>query len=107
MNPGDFDTYITIEKNNSSANDEYNAPVANWETFISCWAKVDYGSAKESKRAEQVTGSNTNTFTIHFYPGIKQAMRITEGDNTYNILGVKAIGRRQYLQIEAETYDNE
>lgn len=107
MNSGDFDTYITIQKNDWSEKDEYGEPVQNWITFISCWAKQDFRSAAESKRANQITGSNTNTFTIHFYPGVKQAMRIVEGDYTYNILGVKNIGRRQYLEIEAETYDNE
>lgn len=109
MNPGAFDTYITIQQKSVSGQNGYNEDEYTWITFTTAWAQKDYGSVKESKRAEQLIGSANNIFTIHFYPGITADMRILDDDgNIYNLTGPpKEVGRKQYLIIETEIADND
>lgn len=109
MNPGAFDTYVTIQRNNATTLDDFNEDVAAWETFCTAWAKVDFASVKESKTAEQIIAAANNVFTIHYQAGITADMRIIDADNNiYNITGQpKQIGRKQYLLIETKLFDNE
>lgn len=109
MNPGAFDTHITVQKQTISGKNSVGEYIYTWETHTTVWAKKDFGSVKESKQNEQVIGSGIIIFVIQYFAGITAKMRILDDDgNIFNLTGPpREIGRKQYLQLETEIFDNE
>lgn len=110
MNPGNYDTPITIQHYVVTGSDPVNAPIGTWETFILLiWAQKDYKSASEKERSGQIVGEGTNVFTMHYQPGITAKMRIVDNvdGNIYRITGPPLeIGRKETLIIETNIFDN-
>lgn len=107
MNPGIFDILITVEKDTGTVKNGFGETTPNWVTHCTAWAKKDFTTVRESQRASELTATTNNIFTIRYRPGITAKMRIKDAaGQIFNILGIKEIGRNNYLLIETEITDN-
>ena len=106
---GRRDRYITI-KQITNTQDSYGQPVVDLVTATNWWAEVIYkGSAKESFTAHQTHPEKDVTFvTQHTNPtgsggfDLREDDIITYNGETFDILGIEELGRRDGLRIFAK-----
>lgn len=82
-----------------------NEPIKSWPEFINVWASVTPISDGERYRAAGVGAEVTDRFQVRYSSdaatvGAKD--RIDYDGKTYDITGVKPIGRRNRLEITAK-----
>ena len=106
---GRRDRYITI-KQITNSQDSYGQPVVNLVSATNWWAEgIFKGSAKESLVAHQTYPEKDVTFiTQHTNPtgsggfDLREDDIITYDGETFNILGIEELGRRDGLRIFAK-----
>lgn len=103
MQSGEFDRAIVIEQRTVTQDSE-GGDIVVWSTFLTTRAKYKSITSKERFAAAEIRESSAVSFTIRWYPGIKPDDRIVYDTNNYRILGTSEIGRRMYLDITAELF---
>jgi SPP1 family predicted phage head-tail adaptor len=71
---------------------------------VPIWASKTDVSDGERLRADQMSASLTSRFVVRWSPftaGLTAKDRIAYGDDTFEIFGIKEIGRREGLEITA------
>lgn len=104
MDAGRLDRRITIMRSTTEAND-FNELVETWAALATVWAKVEPVKDGERLAAGQMLAGKMSRFTVRYGSEIADVDprdRLTFDDRTYDILGVKEVGRRAYLEITAE-----
>ena len=99
---GALNQLIIIEKNTpvkSTASGQY---VDSWATFKNAYAAISFNSGTEKEMEEAVVSVQFLTFTIRFFGGIDEKMRILYNSNYYNIRSINPIGRNRYLKLKGE-----
>lgn len=102
MNPGRLDRRIKIETETAtiSASGER---VPTWSTLADNVAaeKRDVSGREQSSNGQEVAVGNT-LFRIRWRDDIKPTAQVVYLAETYNILVVREIGRRRYLELITE-----
>lgn len=102
MNPGELNRRIEIERA-TTAHDGL-AQVQTWSSLATVWAKVTPVSDAERWRSGSVGASVTHRFLIRYssqVAGLNPKDRLQYDGRTYDISGVKEVGRREGLEITA------
>lgn len=97
------DRLITIQRNTLTY-DEKNQPVENWADLAQAWAEKRDVSDGERFEAARVDAQITTRFRLLWSPQIADVNpkdRIAFDGRTYDISGVKEIGRREGIEITA------
>ncbi len=97
MISGRLDRKITIQEL-TTTNDEYGEPVESWSDLATVWAEVKQQSAREMWESGKVSEVEM-MFRIRYRSGIDTTNRISYDGDTYDITGVREIGRRDGLEI--------
>jgi len=100
---GKLDRYIDIERATLS-NDDFNAPTQAWGLLKRVPARVMSISDGERFRAGETFSSISTRFQISYTVAVANLDtrdRVTYEGRTYDIVGVKEIGRREGLEITA------
>lgn len=103
MDPGRLDRRISILRATTAA-DAYNEPIATWATLATVWAKAAPVMDAERQRAGETLAAKAYRFTVRFSYDVYDVDprdRVTFDGRTYDIAGVKELGRREYLEITA------
>lgn len=103
MFSGPLDRRITIQRATTSA-DAYNEPIETWATLATVWAMKRDASDSERQRASETSAEITTRFQIRYSSTVAEINpkdRISYDGKTYDIWGVKEIGRREGLEISA------
>jgi SPP1 family predicted phage head-tail adaptor len=103
MQIGRLDRRITIERATTAAND-FNEPVQTWATLTEVWAHAAPVMDAEKVRAGETLALKSYRFTIRYsaiVADVDPRDRLTFDGRTFDIAGVKEIGRRQGLEITA------
>lgn len=82
----------------------FNEPELTWNTLATVWASVVPVSDGERMRAGETLGSKQSRFTIRYsstVANVDPKDRIVFDGKTYDVNGVKEVGRREYLEITA------
>ena len=87
MRSGRLNKRVTIQEL-SISKDQFNADIESWADVITVWAHIEPLRGREYWQAKQVVAEVTGRITIRYQQGIDEKMRVTYGDNTYNILAV-------------------
>lgn len=103
IDAGKLDRRITVRRKTV-----VNGPLGlteTWATLCTCWAsrtdvsdgeKAAAGTVMSTVSARFVVRSSTDTRAV------RPADEITEGDLTFEIVGIKQLGRRDHLEISAQ-----
>lgn len=106
---GKRDRLITFQRNSGGTN-AFNEQVESWGTLtVGAWAGSDWAEKKEVSDAErwragEVGASISVRFHLPYHAGtaaVTPADRITFDSITYNITGIKELGRAQGFEITA------
>ncbi len=100
MRAGEMDRFIRIEKNTptrSASGDQ----VDSWAKFAEVWAKKRDLKTAESLDADRDVAMVQTEFSIYWLEGVTASMRIVYDSATYDIEGVREIGRREGLAVIA------
>lgn len=84
--------------------DDANESIATWGTLATRAAKADAVSDGEKFRASEVGATLSMRFKVRWSTDIADldpTDRVLFEDRTYDIVAVKEIGRREYLEITA------
>jgi SPP1 family predicted phage head-tail adaptor len=103
MLAGALDRLVTLQRA-TMANDSFNTPVPTWGDLATVWAAAVPVSDRERLAASEVSASITHRFTIRWTSGVSDLSptdRLTFDGRTFDIFGVKEIGRREGLEITA------
>ena len=100
INAGELDRRITIERA-TELGDDFGNSILTWSTLALVSAKIEYLTDTEVWRAKQVQSSAEVRFTIRWGINVTSQDRIIYENKTYNIVGVKEIGRHEGQELTA------
>jgi SPP1 family predicted phage head-tail adaptor len=103
MLAGQLDRRVAVQRATTIANG-FNEPVATWGTVATVWARKRDVSDKERQQAGETAAEITTRFQVR-YSGTLATLnpkdRLVCDGRTYEIWGVKELGRREGLEISA------
>jgi SPP1 family predicted phage head-tail adaptor len=100
---GNLDRRITIQRA-TGAVDAFNEPVASWSSMMTVWAQKKDVSDRERFAAAETGAVITTRFTVRWSQqtaDVSPKDRIVSDGRSYDIHGIKEIGRRRFLEITA------
>jgi SPP1 family predicted phage head-tail adaptor len=103
MDAGRLDRRITILRAAVAA-DAFNEQVQTWGDIATVWAHAAPVMDAEKQRAGETLASKSYRFTIRYSSDVADVDprdRVTFDGRTYDVQGVKEIGRREGLEITA------
>lgn len=103
MRAGDLDRRVTIERF-TTTRDDFNNPVPDWAVLATVSASVEHIRDAERWTAQEVGASATMRFQIRYSSTVADLNakdRLVYDGDTFDIVAVKEIGRRQGLEITA------
>lgn len=103
MDAGRLDARVTILRATSAPN-AFNEPVETWSALATVWAEARPVSDGERWAAGQTLADQTIRFTVRWSSTaatITPKDRLSHGGRTYDIAGVKNIGRNALREITA------
>jgi SPP1 family predicted phage head-tail adaptor len=98
-----LDRRITIERYGVTYNDD-NEPTEAWAALATVSASVQYASDGEKVRAAEVGATISVRFQIRYdstWADVNPKDRVIYEGKTFDIIGVKELGRREGLEISA------
>lgn len=95
-----MDRQITIQEYTVTGTNDYGEEIKDWVDFATVWAEVKQQSAREVWQAGKVSETEM-MFRIRYRSGINTKMRIVYDGDNFDIGGVREIGRRDGLEIQA------
>lgn len=98
-----MDRQITIQEYSESTNG-YGEVEKSWSDVATMWAEARQQSARETWQAGKVAETEM-MFRIRYRSGINSKMRVVYDDDNYDITGVREIGRRDGLEIQAQVQE--
>ena len=96
-----MDRRVVIETP-TTTNDEWGHPVKTWNYVNAVWASKVDKTETERNELDQTVAVNRTVFTIRYFSGLDTTARILCEGATYEIRGIKELGRREGLQITTE-----
>ena len=103
MDAGRLDRRIVIQRATTSA-DAFNQPLETFAALATVWAAAVPVSDGERMKAGQTLAGKMTRFTIRYSSEVADVDprdRIVFDGRTYDIAGVKELGRREGLEITA------
>ena len=100
---GKLDRRIAVYKPTSTL-DAYNEAIEAFALYATVWAERWDVSAAEAMRAREVGAEIGCRFTVRWsslMDAVDPTYRIQQDGRVYNITGVRALGRRDFLEIDA------
>lgn len=100
---GKRDRRITLERYGFTRN-EFNEPIEGWEILANEWASKKDVSDAERLRSSEIGSIITTRFVIRWSKklgDLNTKDRLQIDGLTYNIVGVKDLGRREGIEITA------
>lgn len=101
MQAGKLDRRLTLERATVTY-DSFNSPVYTWATLATVWGEKKEISDGERLSAQEKGADITTRFQIRYSTTVADLNpkdRLTYDSRTYDIVGVKELGRRDGLEI--------
>ncbi len=103
MRSGKLDRTIIIERSAETV-DEYGRTATTWSTIATIRAEILQASTAEFLRSYGEAETTAIAFRIRAIPGveIRTADRVTYAGEAFNLVEIREIGRRRWLELRAE-----
>jgi len=83
----------------TTVKDEWNHETKTWTAKATVWAEKKYKNSQLVSEVKGVTHVMQVIFRIRFMDEITTKMRIKEGNNFFDIVGMKVIGNQEVLEL--------
>lgn len=106
MNPGQYNQFVSIERDAGATRDEVGGLIQNWVNVRDCWVRIEPASGREAEAAAQMQGSAIYRVTIRANDaaGVTAKDRINWRGTLLNIRSLPAIPRGgAEIQLLAES----
>ena len=100
MRAGRMDKRIIIQQV-TETQDGYGDPADSWAAFKTVWAEVIFKPGREYFNGATDIATAPAIFRIRYLSGVTRKMRISYDSETYDILSITEIGRKEGLEIVA------
>jgi SPP1 family predicted phage head-tail adaptor len=103
MDAGRLDRRIVIQRATTTAN-SFNEPISTWATLATVWAKAEPVSDGERQRSGETLADKKYRFTIRWSYDVSEVDprdRVVFDGRTYDVSGVKEMGRREFIELTA------
>lgn len=103
MQAGQLDRRISILRATVAA-DGFNEQVETWGEIATVWAHAAPVMDAEKQRAGETLASKSYRFTIRYSSDVSDVDprdRVTFDGRTYDLQGIKEVGRREFLELTA------
>lgn len=103
MKSGKLDRTIMIERSADTV-DDYGRTANTWSTITTVRAEILQASTAEFLRSYGEAETTAIAFRIRAIPGveIRTSDRVTFGSEAFNLVEIREIGRRRWLELRAE-----
>ena len=98
MRIGDLRKRVTIQQRNVTR-DAYGASIETWDPLVTVWANIEALRGREYFNAAQVRAEVTHRIRIRYLPNITPAMRVVEGNRTFDIQAVLEDNKKRELML--------
>ncbi len=95
---GTLDRRITIQTV-TEGRDAMGGVTETWGVFTQCWASRRDTSGRERVQAGAETAMADAVFRLRYISGVTAKMRVLEGDDAWDIVGIGEMGRREGLEL--------
>lgn len=106
---GDLDRRVVVQRN-GGALDAFGGVAQGWATLLTLWAMFRPISDGERWQSGRIEARAAARFTLRWSApasGIRETDRIAHDGGVWAILGIKEVGRREFLEITAERSDGQ
>lgn len=83
----------------TTVKDDWNHETKTWAALHTVWAEKKYKNSQLVSEVEGLTHVVNVIFRIRFIDGITTKMRIKEGLNFFDIVGMKVLGNQEVLEL--------
>lgn len=101
MRAGRLNRRIIIQQA-TEVQDAHGQPVQTWTAYKTCWAEYLPKRGREFFAADQTIAEADAVFRIRYDSGVTRKMRISFGDDYYDITAISEIGYKEGLGIAAK-----
>jgi SPP1 family predicted phage head-tail adaptor len=102
MRAGDLDRRVTILRPIVTGTNDFNEPIVEPVAVRTVWASLIFKSADEEFAAGQRYAVRIVTFRMRFMADLAETDSLQCEGVTYDVKGIKELGRRDGLEIAAE-----
>jgi len=107
MQSGKLDTPLEVQQPTEVADDYNQLKITGWTKYVDLMGERITKQVNEQDEAEQLVAIQIVIWRVRYCSGITEKMRLKEGSNYYNILGIEPLGRDRFLLIRTKKRDNE
>lgn len=101
MNAGELDRRVEIQRA-TITRDDWNTPVETWATIATTWASKRDRHETEINELNQTVTFTRTLWKIRYRADISTTDVLVYGAETYDITGIKELGRQEGLEITTE-----
>lgn len=98
---GEMDRQVSIMRLTSSLNSNFE-PIETYALFASIWCKVRHERADETYKNQSIKGLRMSKFITRYRSDILITDTLVHESQTYKIVGINEIGRREIMEIMCE-----
>jgi SPP1 family predicted phage head-tail adaptor len=102
MRAGTLDRRVTVLRRVQVGETPLNEPIFEWQEVRTVWAAKVHKSEDEKFAASQVYAQRVVTFRTRFMSDLAETDRLVCDGLTYNLKGIRELGRRDGLEVAAE-----
>jgi SPP1 family predicted phage head-tail adaptor len=101
---GKMDRRISIQRLVQTGVSELNEPIFSYQEVRIVWGAKIHKSEDEKFASGQRYAVRVVTFQTHYMPDLTETDRLVSEGVTYDVKGIRELGRREGLEIAAEAH---
>lgn len=101
LRSGNLDRRVRLERG-TETRDDFNGVVRTWREVCTVWGSKEDKSGSEAISAQELAAATTTIFVIRYSSkaaGVTASWRAVCEGVTYNITGVRELGRREGIEL--------
>lgn len=83
----------------TSSRDDWGHEVKQWSTLATLWAEKKYKNSQLTSEVKGITHIMQVIFRIRYRSDVTTQLRVVQGKNIFDIVGMKQIGHQEVLEL--------
>lgn len=103
--PGKLDRYVNLVAPLTTVQDTFGQLIKGWASFASAWASKHPGANRRFYAGEAKHAESLITYRVRHRADLTNFMRLVDGDDTFEIIGMDEMGRAHFLDLTCRAVD--